>query len=213
MKIDDTGLFTDSTNQTRCWWCQGDAEYERYHDEEWGHPVTDDQRLFEKICLEGFQSGLSWLTILRKRENFRQAFHDFDFSRIAGFTSRQVGSLLKNKGIIRHKGKIEATINNAARAIEMKNEFGSLAAWFWQFEPNLQGRAPLHSKLEACMRTTCESAMAMSKELRKRGWKFTGPTTSYAFMQAMGMVNDHIVGCSKFESSEQLRKSLIRPRL
>ena len=211
MKIDDSGLHADSTGTTRCWWCVGDEEYERYHDGEWGHPVTDDQFLFEKICLEGFQSGLSWLTILRKREHFREAFKQFDFMKVAAFGPRQIAALLKNKGIVRHKGKIEATINNAARAVEMKNEFGSLTAWFWQFEPDLQGRAPLQSKVEACMRTTCESAMLMSKQLKKRGWKFVGPTTSYAFMQAMGMVNDHIVGCSQFETVEKLRKDLTRP--
>ena len=213
MKITDSGLQTDAEGKTRCWWCAGDDEYERYHDEEWGCPVTDDNRLFEKICLEGFQSGLSWLTILRKRENFRLAFQNFDVAKIAQFTPRQVGVLLKNKGIVRHKGKIEATINNAVRAVEMQNEFGSLAAWFWQFEPDLQGRAPLHSKVEACMRTTCESAMLMSKQLKRRGWKFVGPTTSYAFMQAMGMVNDHIVGCAHFEAVETLRKNLSRPTL
>lgn len=213
MKINDSGLHTDAAEKTRCWWCVGDEEYERYHDNEWGHPVTDDHRLFEKISLEGFQSGLSWLTILRKRDNFRQAFYNFDYQKVAGFTSRQVGLLLKNKGIVRHKGKIEATINNAVRAVEMREEFGSLAAWFWQFEPDLQGRAPLHSKVEACMRTTCESAMQMSKQLKKRGWKFVGPTTSYAFMQAMGMVNDHIVGCAHFETVDVLRKNMSRPTL
>lgn len=157
----------------------------RYHDEEWGRPVHDDVRLFEKICLEGFQSGLSWITILRKRENFRKAFAGFDFHKVAKFTAKDVARLLKDEGIIRHKGKIEATINNAVRAIEMEKEFGSLDKYFWQWKPK-KGDAQ-HVKVA--------ESIALSKDLKKRGWKFVGPTTCYAFMQAMGMVNDHLEGC------------------
>ncbi len=211
MTKQNPGLFTGADEQQRCWWCQGHADYQKYHDEEWGHPTVDDQLLFEKVCLEGFQSGLSWLTILRKRDAFRVAFEDFDFHKVATFTDRRVAKLLQNKGIVRHQGKILATIHNAARAIEMEAEFGSLAAWFWQHEP-LQSRGPLESKADAMFRTTCHEAEQMSKALKKRGWKFVGPTTSYAFMQAMGMVNDHLQGCSKYAAIEKLRKNLQRPR-
>jgi len=204
------GLFLDKDSQARCWWCQGSLEYRDYHDVEWGRPTADDDRLFEKICLEGFQSGLSWLTILRKRDEFRTAFDKFDFHKVAKFTDKRVSKLLQNKGIVRHKGKIEATINNAARAIEMENEFGSLAAWFWQHEPK-QNRSPFKTKADACFRTTCEEAEQMSKALKKRGWKFVGPTTAYAFMQAMGMVNDHLLGCRSFRAVEKLREDFERP--
>lgn len=207
------GLFLHDDQQHRCWWCAGHDDYLRYHDEEWGHPVVDDFRLFEKICLEGFQSGLSWLTILRKRENFRDAFCGFDFHRIAAFPEPQVESLLQNAGIIRHRGKIEATVNNAVRAIEMSDEFGSLAAWFWQFEPDREGRAPLTSQQDVRQRTTCPEAVTMARQLKKRGWKFVGPTTAYAFMQAMGMVNDHLARCARFGVVEKLRRQLQRPRL
>ena len=209
----EAGIYHCTDNQPRCWWCQGHDDYVMYHDDEWGRPVDDDRRLFEKICLEGFQSGLSWLTILRKRENFRAAFSDFDFYAVAKFKTRQISKLLKDKGIVRHRGKIEATINNAQRAIEMEQEFGSLAAWFWQFEPPQKGRAPFNSKAEASQRTTCDEAIAMSKALKKLGWKFVGPTTAYAFMQAMGMVNDHLVGCSQFNTVQQLRRKFRRPTL
>lgn len=182
-----------------------------YHDEEWGLPVADDNKLFEKICLEGFQSGLSWLTILRKRENFRVAFKDFDFHKVAKFNSKHVDRLLQDAGIIRHRGKIEATINNAARAIEMETEFGTLATWFWQYEPTKQ--KALKSKDDAMQRTTCDSAIAMSKALKKLGWKFVGPTTAYAFMQAMGIVNDHIVGCSSYSACDLARQKFKRPQL
>ena len=206
----DHGLFTGEDSKERCWWCQGHDDYQLYHDTEWGHPTVDDNRLFEKICLEGFQSGLSWLTILRKRDNFRKAFVDFDFRQVAKFTSRKVEQLLQNKGIVRHRGKIEATINNAARAVEMAAESGSLAAWFWQHEPR-QGRGPLKSKQDACFRTTCDEAVQLSKALKKRGWKFVGPTTVYAFMQAMGLVNDHLQGCARYEHVEKLRTDFQRP--
>lgn len=202
-------LFTADDKLSRCWWCAGHEDYVQYHDDEWGNPVDDDCRLFEKICLEGFQSGLSWLTILRKRENFRKAFKDFNYSKIAKFNSGHVDKLLQNAGIVRHRGKIEATINNAKRALEMEAEFGSLATWFWQYEPSKL--IPLKSKTDAMKRTTCDSAIAMSRALKKRGWKFVGPTTAYAFMQAMGMVNDHLTGCSAYERIEAARDSFERP--
>jgi DNA-3-methyladenine glycosylase I len=172
----------------RCWWGLGDDEYELYHDTEWGFPQGDDHRLFEKICLEGFQSGLSWLTILRKRDNFRAAFSGFDPEAVAAFDESAVERLLGDAGIVRHRGKIEATINNANRAIEMKGELGSLAAYFWSFEP--ERRVP-PTEIPA----TTEVSVALSKDLKNRGWKFVGPTTAYAFMQAMGLVNDHLEGC------------------
>ena len=183
----------------RCWWGIGDDEYERYHDAEWGIPQGDDHRLFEKICLEGFQSGLSWLTILRKRENFRAAFVGFDPAIVAGFDESDVERLLGDAGIVRHRGKIEATINNAARAIEVMDEYGSLAAYFWSFEPE-RGGPP--TKIEP----TTEVSVALSKDLKKRGWKFVGPTTAYAFMQAMGLVNDHLEGCFVREDVEEARR-------
>ncbi|MCL1600634.1 MAG: DNA-3-methyladenine glycosylase I [Actinomycetia bacterium] len=182
----------------RCWWGLGDDQYENYHDTEWGFPQGDDHRLFEKICLEGFQSGLSWLTILRKRDNFRAAFSGFDPDVVALFDESDVERLLGDAGIVRHRGKIEATINNAARAIEMANEYGSLAAYFWSFEPE-RGGPP--TEIEA----TTEVSVALSKDLKKRGWKFVGPTTAYAFMQAMGLVNDHLEGCFVREDVEEAR--------
>jgi len=180
---------------SRCWWCGTDPLYVRYHDEEWGRPVIDDRRLYEKVCLEGFQAGLSWLTILRKRENFRAAFHHFDFDRVARFTKRDVERLLKNEGIIRHRGKIESTINNAKRARELRDEAGSLSAYFsrWQPEASSRPRRITRAVLKT-MAVTSEST-ALSKDLRKRGWTFVGPTTIYAFMQAVGLVNDHVETC------------------
>lgn len=207
------GLYRGDTGDSRCWWCEGHEDYIHYHDNEWAHPVADDTRLFEKICLEGFQSGLSWLTILRKRENFRAAFRDFDFHQVAGFKEPQIRRLLQDEGIVRHRGKIEATINNAARAVEMVNKFGSLAAWFWRFEPPPNNRHPFRTKDEACQHTTCAEAVQMSKQLKKRGWKFVGPTTAYAFMQAMGMVNDHLKGCSQFAHVCKLRDEFQRPAM
>jgi DNA-3-methyladenine glycosylase I len=168
----------------------------RYHDEEWGKPVRDDRRLFEKICLEGFQAGLSWLTILRKREHFRAAFCGFDFDTVARYTSKDVTRLLKDEGIIRHRGKIESTINNAQRAIELRTEHGSLADYFWRWQPEKSSRPKrITQDVLKGMATTVEST-ALSKDLRKRGWTFVGPTTVYAFMQAMGLVNDHVDDCS-----------------
>jgi len=173
----------------RCRWCAAAPEFFAYHDSEWGFPVDHDQRLFEKLCLEGFQSGLSWRTILAKRENFRAAFLGFDFNRIADFTSADVERLLGDAGIVRHRGKIEAVINNALRARELVASEGSLAAYFWRFEPdstNLAEPQTVSSSMES---------VALSKDLKKRGWKFVGPTTVYAFMQAMGLINDHAEGC------------------
>jgi DNA-3-methyladenine glycosylase I len=197
-------LYTDDQEIARCWWCAADHLYVEYHDTEWGFPVDDDFRLFEKICLEGFQAGLSWLTILRKRENFRRAFKSFDFNKVARFNSRSVERLLKDSGIVRHRGKIESTINNARRAIEIVEEYGSLAAFVWQFEPKASRRpSPLVSK-------TSESS-ALSKTLKDRGWSFVGPTTVHAFMQAMGMVNDHVKGCAIRAKAKAARTSFNRP--
>lgn len=189
------GITTHPDGTPRCWWHGDQEDYIHYHDTEWGYPVADDRRLFEKICLEGFQSGLSWLTILRKRDNFRAAFHQFDYHRVAQMTETDVESLLQDTGIIRHRRKIESTINNAQRAIELEKEFGSLAAYFWQFEPPATERPERmdHASLSQLAQTP--TSRALSKDLKKRGWKFVGPTTAYAFMQAMGLVNDHLEGC------------------
>ena len=182
--------------QQRCWWCGTDPLYVRYHDEEWGRPVKNDNRLFEKICLEGFQAGLSWLTILRKRDNFRRAFADFDIDAVARFTAKDVTRLLKDEGIVRHRGKIESTINNAHRAIELREAEGSLTDYFWRWQPKRASRPRrITREVLTTMATTPEST-ALSKDLRKRGWTFVGPTTVYAFMQAMGLVNDHVDSCS-----------------
>ena len=167
----------------------------RYHDTEWGRPVTDDRRLFEKICLEGFQSGLSWLTILRKREAFRRAFAGFDFDRVARFTPRRVDALLGDAGIIRHRGKIESTINNARRAREIVRECGSLAAYFWRWQPPPAARPARITRTALTGLSATAESIALSRDLKRRGWTFVGPTTVYAFMQAMGLVNDHVEGC------------------
>lgn len=190
------GLFTDDMQVSRCVWCRATPAYQRYHDEEWGFPVLEDRRLFEKICLEGFQAGLSWLTILNKREAFRQAFAGFDFDKVAKFDEADVSRLLLDAGIVRHRGKIVSTINNAQRAQELRSEFGTLAAYFWTFEP-APGARPEKITLQSLSgMTTSAGSIALSKDLRKRGWSFVGPTTMYAFMQAMGLVNDHIEGCA-----------------
>ena len=181
---------------TRCWWPGTDPLYVRYHDEEWGRPVRDDVRLFEKICLEGFQAGLSWLTILRKREHFRAAFAGFDVEQVARFTSRDVSRLLRDAGIVRHRGKIESTINNARRAIELRAEHGSLANYFWQWEPDPRTRPRIITREVLMTMATTPESTALSRDLKRRGWTFVGPTTTYAFMQAMGLVNDHIDTCA-----------------
>ncbi len=191
----------------RCRWCGAAAEFLPYHDEEWGFPVSDDHRLFEKLSLEGFQSGLSWRTILAKRDNFRVAFHGFDFDRIARYTQRDVQRLLKDEGIVRHRGKIEAVINNARQARELVVENGSLAAFLWSYEPDSRqlGRPQTAS-------TSAES-IELSKALKKRGWKFVGPTTVYAFMQAMGLINDHVEDCVIRIDVERARRKFQRPRV
>ena len=179
----------------RCWWPGSDPLYIRYHDEEWGRPVTDDTRLFEKICLEGFQAGLSWITILRKRERFREVYHRFDPERVARMTARDVNRLLKDAGIIRHRGKIESVINNARRALVLQDEFGTLSDYIWTWKPAAASRPNrITREVLMTMGKTPES-LALSKDLRSRGWTFVGPTTIYAFMQAMGLVNDHVEGC------------------
>ena len=189
----------------RCSWCEAAPEFFDYHDTEWGFPVGKDQHLFEKICLESFQCGLSWRTILAKRENFRSAFHDFDFNKVARFTKRDVNRLLKDEGIIRHRGKIEATINNAKRMQELIKEEGTLAAFIWQYEPDPKKLGKPQSA------STSKESIALSKELKKRGWKFVGPTTMYAFMQAMGLINDHVKNCVIRVKVEHARKSFNRP--
>ncbi|HVL66067.1 MAG TPA: DNA-3-methyladenine glycosylase I [Vicinamibacterales bacterium] len=190
------GLWRGADGRARCGWCRASEDYVAYHDTEWGIPVRDDRRLFEKITLEGFQSGLSWLTILRKRENFRRAFAGFDIERVARFTARDVTRLLGDAGIVRHRGKIESTINNARRCADLIDEYGSLAAYVWRFEPDPRSRPrKLTWDLLETMSQTPES-QALSKDLRSRGWTFVGPTTMYAFMQAMGLVNDHLHGCA-----------------
>ncbi|PCJ97839.1 MAG: DNA-3-methyladenine glycosylase I [Zetaproteobacteria bacterium] len=191
--MSDKGLITGEDGTQRCWWCGNDEDYMHYHDNEWGRPVYDDIRLFEKICLEGFQAGLSWITILRKRENFRAAFDGFDFHKVAKYDNDAISSLLQNAGIIRHRGKIEATINNAQRAIELIEETGSLSDYFWSFKPQDHHQP----KVKTDILSKTADSIALSKDLKKRGWKFVGPTTCYAFMQAMGMVNDHIEGCHR----------------
>ena len=178
---------------TRCWWCGDDPLYVNYHDHEWGHLVTSDVRLFEKLCLEGFQAGLAWITILRKRENFRAAFAGFELESVARFDEGDVQRLLADAGIVRHRGKIESTINNAGRALALREEFGSIHAYVSRYRPARTSRLTAHSELFA----TCPESVAMSKDLKKRGWSFVGPTTLYAFMQAMGLVNDHIEGCER----------------
>jgi DNA-3-methyladenine glycosylase I len=183
----------------RCSWGASDALYREYHDLEWGRPVADDGRLFEKLCLEGFQSGLSWLTILRKRENFRHAFKAFDIDAVARFNSRTVERLLQDAGIVRNRAKIEATVNNARRCRELRKEIGSLAAYAWSYEPAATGTE------------AADAAKAMSKDLKRRGWAFVGPTTVFSFMQAMGLVNDHLVGCDAHAEVERLRATFRRP--
>jgi len=188
----------------RCRWCEAAPEFLAYHDTEWGFPVSDDHRLFEKLSLEGFQSGLSWRTILAKRENFRAAFRDFNFDRIARFTERDIDRMLKNEGIVRHRGKIEAVINNARQARELVKQEGSLAAFIWRYEPDAKQLA------EPQTASTSAESIALSKDLKKLGWKFVGPTTVYAFMQAMGLINDHVEDCVIRNKVERARKSFRR---
>ncbi len=200
-----TGTIPGPDGKPRCRWCDAAPEFFAYHDSEWGFPVDDDRRLFEKICLEGFQSGLSWRTILAKRENFRRVFHNFEFERIARFGEGDVERLLGDAGIIRHRGKIEATINNAQRALEMVAQEGSLAAYFWRFEPD-PATLP-----EPQTRSTSPESIALSKDLKKCGWRFVGPTTVYAFMQAMGLINDHVDGCVTRAAVAEARRAFQKP--
>jgi DNA-3-methyladenine glycosylase I len=195
--------------KTRCNWANGDPVYQAYHDTEWGRPVASDNRLYEKLCLEGFQSGLSWITVLRKRERFREVFLGFEIEKVAEMTEADVERLLTDAGIIRHRGKIASTINNARRALEIQREFGSLAAYIWRFEPKPEHR-PTEVTWEAIM-PHAEASNALSKDLRKRGFSFVGPTTCYAFMQAMGLVNDHVEGCFCRSEIEALRSDFKRP--
>ncbi|MFQ5522637.1 MAG: DNA-3-methyladenine glycosylase I [Acidimicrobiia bacterium] len=185
----------------RCWWGCSPPEYARYHDTEWGYPVTDDRVLFEKLCLEGFQSGLSWLTILRKRDNFRAAFHNFDIAQVAAMDGGDVERLLQDPGIVRHRGKIESTINNARRCLELIEEQGSFAAFVWRYE----------SETSDVRDTKTPESEALARDLKKRGFTFVGPTTAYAFMQAMGLVNDHLEGCHVRELVAAAREALARP--
>lgn len=189
----------------RCRWSAAAPEFLDYHDAEWGFPVDDDRRLFEKLCLESFQSGLSWRTILAKRENFRAAFHDFQFDKVARFTEADVARLLGDTGIVRHRGKIEAVINNARRTLELVEREGSLAAFFWRFEP------PAAELAEPQTASTSATSVALSKELKKQGWRFVGPTTVYAFMQAMGLINDHAEGCIIRPQAARARAAFARP--
>ncbi len=202
------GLIKGKDGKMRCFWAGHDPLYVHYHDTEWGRPVDDDTRLYEKICLEGFQAGLSWFTILKRRENFRKAFANFNYKKVAKFTTRDVERLLKDEGIIRHRGKIEAAIHNATLVQDIIKEFGSLVDYFWSFEPKQRPKM-MDLKALKSMALTSESK-ALSKDLRKRGFKFVGPTTMYAHMQAMGVVNDHLEGCHCRQAVEKQRKSFER---
>ncbi len=201
-----TNTIPGPDGKPRCFWCEQLPEMIAYHDTEWGFPVAGDQRLFEKLCLESFQCGLSWRTILAKRENFRAAFKNFDFNKIARFTERDVNRLLEDAGIVRHRGKIEAVINNAQRAKELVAEEGSLAAYIWRFEPT----APTDTDPQTA--TTSTESVALSKDLKKRGWKFVGPTTVYAFMQSMGLLNDHATECCMRPVIDKARRQFKRPQ-
>ena len=204
-------LLTSTDGLRRCFWCGADPLYVAYHDSEWGRPVADDRRLFEKLVLEGFQAGLSWLTILRKRENFRRAFDDFDIEKVARYNERRVAKLLGDPGIVRHRGKIESAINNAKRASQLVDETGSIAAFLWRYEPAPKARPKkLTWDVLSTMSTTPEST-ALSKDLKRRGWTFVGPTTMYAAMQAMGVVNDHLHGCAHRDQVERARTVFNRP--
>ena len=200
-------LIKGEDGKMRCFWAGPQEDYLIYHDEEWGNPIKSDTRLFEKICLEGFQSGLSWYTILSKRENFREAFHGFDIEKVAAMTEADIERLVLNAGIIRHRGKIKSTINNARKAIELIEERGSLAKHFWSYEPKSLPALSSRGDVPA----TTDISTAISKDLKKRGWSFVGPTTAYAFMQAMGMVNDHLEGCYCHARIEKARDEFIRP--
>jgi DNA-3-methyladenine glycosylase I len=205
------GLSRAEDGVVRCWWGDSAPEYRAYHDSEWGLPVSNDRRLFEKLVLEGFQSGLSWLTILRKRDGFRRAFAGFDFEQVARFGAPDIRRLLADPEIVRHRGKIEATVNNARRAVELVELEGSLAAYVWRFEPDPASRP--RRLTWARLRELNESpeSRALAKDLKRRGWRFVGPTTVYAFMQAMGLVNDHLDGCDARGPAERARAAFAAP--
>jgi DNA-3-methyladenine glycosylase I len=201
------GLAAGPDGKLRCFWGISTPDYVDYHDREWGYPVTDDRRLFEKLCLEGFQAGLSWLTILRKREAFRRGFAGFDPAAVARFGARDVTRLLGDAGIVRHRGKIESTINNAARALEVIAEHGSLSSYVWGFVPAASERPRVVTRAALRTMTQTPTSVTLSKDLKRRGWTFVGPTTVYAFMQAMGLVNDHLEGCVIRRATEAARQS------
>jgi DNA-3-methyladenine glycosylase I len=205
------GITTGDDGVARCSWGGSTEDYARYHDEEWGFPVADDTRLFEKLCLEGFQSGLSWLTILRKREGFRNAFAGFDAGAVARFRPADVERLLADASIVRHRGKIESTINNARRCLELVEEQGSLAAYVWSFEPRPADRPSAMTSAVLRELVQTDASRALAKDLKKRGWSYIGPTTVYAFMQAMGLVNDHLDGCAIRDRVERARALFTRP--
>jgi DNA-3-methyladenine glycosylase I len=205
----EDGIIVGEDGVARCWWADSAPEYRAYHDTEWGFPVDDDIRLFEKLSLEGFQAGLSWLTILRKRPAFRQAFAGFDYERVATFDERDVARLLDDAGIIRHRGKIEATINNAGRAVELAESEGSLAHYVWSFEPAADTGGLDRAALAE--RSQTDESKTLAKDLKRRGWRFVGPTTVYAFMQAMGLVNDHLDGCAARPRADEARQRFRRP--
>ena len=211
MTATTTGLVRGDDGLARCWWGASAPDYAAYHDAEWGRPVTGDHRLFEKICLEGFQAGLSWLTILRKRASFRRGFANFDYAKVARFTGRDVARLLRDAGIVRHRGKIESTINNAKLALDFQESHGSLAAYFWGFEPDPVSRPKRLTREVLMTMATSPESVALSKDLKKRGWSFVGPTTMYAFMQAMGLVNDHLHGCHCRLDAAMARAQLTTP--
>jgi DNA-3-methyladenine glycosylase I len=201
------GIVVGEDGLARCRWADSAPEYRAYHDTEWGFPVAEDRRLFEKLSLEGFQAGLSWLTILRKREAFRDAFDGFDFARVARFGEKDVQRMLADAAIVRHRGKIEAVINNAGRALELVEKEGSIARFAWSFEPRSRPAVLAWGDLPS---TSAES-VALARELKRRGWRFVGPTTVYAFMQAMGLVNDHLTGCHARAAADVARESFARP--
>jgi DNA-3-methyladenine glycosylase I len=207
------GVLPGADGIKRCWWCVGDPLYESYHDLEWGRPVADDVRIFEKLCLEGFQSGLSWLTILRKRENFRRAFREFDVGALTRFTTRSVDRLMLDAGIVRNRAKIEATINNARRCIALLKEVGSLAAYVWSFEPDPKTRPKVLDWSALTQLGASPEAKALSKDLKRRGWSFVGETTVYSTMESIGLVNDHVEGCRFRRQVERERARFARPSL
>lgn len=210
MSEDD--LIAGHDGRPRCFWPAGDAGYEAYHDAEWGWPVDDDRRLFEKICLEGFQAGLSWLTILRKRPAFRAAFDGFDFRKVARYDAADIERLLADPGIVRHRGKIVSAINNAARAVELVDEAGSLAAFFWRYVPPGDERPEPVTRAALVAQPATPTSKRLAKDLKRRGWSFVGPTTAYAFMQAMGLVNDHLEGCAVRAEVEHARRTFLSRR-